>query len=187
MAMHSSDELVEASDVMFDQMKELGIESLRIGIGTINDKDKMVEIWSRSEIKGKVENKIVGVVPFGVHPVFDNMVKAWKEKKPYFASERVGDEVKDYYKRLSKYLSYPLPKKYNKRESVTTFFFKEGSLNVISLEPLKEEECDIMIRFAKVFGQMYRRFLDLKKAEEQAREAQIEAALERVRSRTMAM
>ena len=153
MAMHSSDELVEASDVMFDQMKELGIKSLRIGIGTINDKDKTVEIWSRSEIEGKVENKIVGVVPFGVHPVFDNMVKAWREKKPYFTSERIGDEVKDYYKRLSKYLSYPLPKKFNKRESITTFFFKAGSLNVISLKPLKKEECDIMIRFAKVFDQ----------------------------------
>ena len=33
----------------------------------------------------------------------------------------------------------------------------------------------------------YRRFEDLKKAEEQTREAQIEAALERVRARSMAM
>ena len=44
-----------------------------------------------------------------------------------------------------------------------------------------------MIRFAKVFGQIYQRFLDLQKAEAQAREAQIEAALEKVRSRTMGM
>ena len=41
--------------------------------------------------------------------------------------------------------------------------------------------------FAKVFEQTYTRFLDLKKAEAQAREAQIEAALERVRTRSMAM
>ena len=44
-----------------------------------------------------------------------------------------------------------------------------------------------MKRFSKVFNQAYTRFLDLQKAEAQAREAQIEAALERVRSRTMAM
>ncbi len=44
-----------------------------------------------------------------------------------------------------------------------------------------------MIRFVRVFGQIYQRFLDLQKAEAQAREAQIEAALERVRSKTMAM
>ena len=43
------------------------------------------------------------------------------------------------------------------------------------------------MRFGKVFQQTYTRFLDLQKAEAQAREAQIEAALERVRSRTMAM
>ena len=43
------------------------------------------------------------------------------------------------------------------------------------------------MRFGKVFEQTYTRFLDLQKAEAQAREAQIEAALERVRARTMAM
>ena len=42
-------------------------------------------------------------------------------------------------------------------------------------------------RFAKVFEQTYTRFLDLQKAEAQVREAQIETALERVRSKTMAM
>ena len=39
----------------------------------------------------------------------------------------------------------------------------------------------------RVFEQAYTRFLDLQKAEAQAREAQIEAALERVRSRSMSM
>ena len=42
-------------------------------------------------------------------------------------------------------------------------------------------------RFTIVFEQTYTRFLDLKKAEAQAREAQIEAALERVRAKAMAM
>ena len=46
---------------------------------------------------------------------------------------------------------------------------------------------DIFKRFGKVFEQTYTRFLDLQKAEAQAREAQIEAALERVRSRSMGM
>jgi len=187
LAMHSSDEFVEASDVMFDQLKKLEIKTLRIGIGIMNTENNTVEIWSRSEIKGKVKNEINGVVPSGTHPIFDNMVAAWKENEPFFASERIGDEVKEYYEKLAPCLSYPLPNEYNERESVTTFFFAQGSLNVISLEPLSEETCNIMIRFARVFGQIYQRFLDLKKAEAQAREAQIEASLERVRSSTMAM
>ncbi len=187
MAMHSSDEFVDASDVMVNQLKELGIDTLRIGIGIINKKDNSVEIWSRSEIKGKAKNTILGIVPAGTHPIFDDMVMSWKEKKLFFSSQRVGDEVKEYYEKLDPCLSYPKRKEFNERETMTAFFFSHGSLNVVSLEPLKEEDCNIMIRFAKVFGQIYQRFLDLQKAEAQAREAKIEAALERVRSRSMAM
>ena len=65
-------------------------------------------------------------------------------------------------------------------------FFKYGYILFITYEEVPESH-DIFKRFAKVFEQTYTRFLDLQKAEAQAREAQIEAALERVRSRTMAM
>ena len=44
-----------------------------------------------------------------------------------------------------------------------------------------------LLRFAKVFDLTYTRFNDLQKAEAQAREAQIELGLERVRARAMAM
>ena len=187
MAMHSSYEFVDTSDVMVKQLKELGIETLRVGIGIINAEDESVEIWAKSEFKGKTINKILGVVPKGTHPIFDNLVNAWKESKSFFSSERVGSEVKEYYEKLDACLSYTKRKVYNERESMTAFFFKQGSLNVISLERLSEEDYDIMIRFAKVFGQVYQRFLDLQKAEARAREAQIEASLERVRAMAMAM
>ncbi len=65
-------------------------------------------------------------------------------------------------------------------------FFKYGYLLFVTYEDVPEAH-DIFIRFAKVFEQTYTRFLDLQKAEAQAREAQIEAALERVRSRSMGM
>ena len=54
-------------------------------------------------------------------------------------------------------------------------------------EPYSESDNKLIKRFAKVFEQAYVRFLDLQKAEDQAREAQIEAALERVRAKAMAM
>ena len=53
--------------------------------------------------------------------------------------------------------------------------------------PFSDDENEILKRLAKVFEQTYTRFLDLQKAEEQAREAQIEVSLERVRAKTMAM
>ena len=52
---------------------------------------------------------------------------------------------------------------------------------------LSQETIQLLERFAGVFDLTYTRFLDLQKAEAQAREAQIEVALERVRARAMAM
>jgi hypothetical protein len=64
--------------------------------------------------------------------------------------------------------------------------FAYGNIVFITYQPVPEMH-DVFKRFAKVFEQTYTRFLDLQKAEAQTREAQIEAALEKVRSRTMAM
>ena len=49
------------------------------------------------------------------------------------------------------------------------------------------ETIELQKRAAQVFDLAYRRFKDLQKAEAQTREARIEAALEKVRSRSMAM
>jgi hypothetical protein len=64
--------------------------------------------------------------------------------------------------------------------------FSHGNLIFITYEPVPEA-WDIFKRFGTVFEQTYTRFLDLQKAEAQAKEAQIEAALEKVRSRSLAM
>jgi hypothetical protein len=64
--------------------------------------------------------------------------------------------------------------------------FLNGNLLFITLEPCPEFH-DVFKRFAAVFEQTYTRFLDLQNAEAQARESQIQLALERVRARTMAM
>jgi signal transduction histidine kinase len=64
--------------------------------------------------------------------------------------------------------------------------FSHGNLLFITSEHFPEMH-DTFKRFAKVFEQTYTRFLDLQKAEAQAREAQIEVSLERVRARAMAM
>jgi hypothetical protein len=66
-------------------------------------------------------------------------------------------------------------------------FMKYGCFGVMVKHPLQEHENKILERFAIEFERAYTRFLDLQKAEAQAREAEIELALERVRARTMAM
>ena len=70
---------------------------------------------------------------------------------------------------------------------LSTFNFSKGYLFNIGGERLSKTQEELVLRFTRVFEQTYTRFLDLQKAEAQAREAQIEAALERVRTKTMAM
>ncbi|MDZ7604302.1 MAG: hypothetical protein U5K79_01665 [Cyclobacteriaceae bacterium] len=64
---------------------------------------------------------------------------------------------------------------------------KYGHVSAISHEPMPMELTKILPRFSKVFEQTYTRFLDLQKAEAQAREAHVQLSFERVRARTMAM
>jgi ketosteroid isomerase-like protein len=187
MAMQNSNELVDTSTVLFHQLKILGIGSIRTGVATMDEANETVEVWSTSGISGNFEKKILGVVPVNVHPMFTGIFNSWKNKEPYYAYELKSEDLKKYYKTLSSYLSYPEQTVFNEREIIYTFFFPEGSLNVVSHIELSEEDRNIVIRFAKVFGLVYTRFLDLKKAEAQAREAKIETALEKVRSRTMGM
>jgi signal transduction histidine kinase len=52
---------------------------------------------------------------------------------------------------------------------------------------MQEDELQIYRRFTSVLSLTYKRYKDLKQAEANARESQIEAGLERVRSRTLAM
>ena len=54
-------------------------------------------------------------------------------------------------------------------------------------EPLTESEVDEFKRFAEVWSFAYDRFLDLQSKEQRARDAEIEAALERVRARSLGM
>ena len=75
---------------------------------------------------------------------------------------------------MSSILSYPEKTDFNPAESFSVFFFAEGSLNVITKDPLTKEECNLILRFANVFGMIYRRFLDIKQAEYLAEQAELD-------------
>ncbi len=187
MSMHSSEELVDASDVFFNQLLSLGIESIRTGVGLFHNEGETIEVWSRSHNDMTARSKILGIVPRDTNEFFRKCFDAWKNKEKFFIYELKGANVKKYYLSMKTTLTYPEKKAFNDKEYFNIFFFEEGSLNVVSRHKLSEEEISLMLRFAGVFGLVYRRFLDLKRAEAQAREANIEASLERVRAAAMSI
>jgi len=187
LAMHKSDELSEASAVLFHELTKLGIQTTRSGFGIYYEREHVIRLWLTANAGDQSVRPVSGNLPLSAYRPVMNNYKAWKEGKAMHIQEFVGSAVKDYYHKISSYLSLALQEQYPERLVFSVFFFNEGSLNVVTERRLTEEECAIMVRFANVFGFAYTRFLDLQKAEAQAREAQIEAALERVRASSMAM
>jgi serine phosphatase RsbU (regulator of sigma subunit) len=190
MAMHNSHDVGDTVITLFDEVLKLGLDkSIRVGIGILEGTELM-ETWSATSFpNGKVDLKM-GKLDMTIHPMLIGLKKAWESGKKGYSYDYKGDDVVRYYTALNNEPDYPfyidldtLPE----NEYHKSFFYTEGILFSFATNPISDEAANVLNRFAGVFGQTYRRYLDLQKAEAQAREAQIETSLERVRSRTMAM
>ncbi|MCK5702778.1 MAG: hypothetical protein KAI29_16560, partial [Cyclobacteriaceae bacterium] len=186
MAMHHSDELADASFILDSQVRALGIKTWGCAFNIYGEGDSSE--WFSTED---------GVMPTFKIPrerIFLRYYDIGQSGESLHIEEFTGKKCSAHYDYLC---TLPIVGDALRqiKESGGSFptsqidhvtYFKHGYLLFITFEPVPEAH-DIFKRFAKVFEQTYTRFLDLKKAEAQTREAQIETALERVRSRSMAM
>jgi signal transduction histidine kinase/predicted amino acid-binding ACT domain protein len=190
MSMYSSKDISGATAVVFNELTRLGVQMERCGITLLND-TPIMEVWSTplSPKNKQVTDVITGNLDTRIHPLLQGIYKTWTEKKEIFTYEMEGEEIRKYYELLEKAPEYRFPKttKYKKRQVSYVCYFKEGGLFVITENELSGEKKQIILRFTKVFSLTYRRYLDIVKAETQTREAQIEASLERVRAKALAM
>ena len=189
MAMHNSHDVGDTVATLFDELTKLGVKTNRCGILIFSNSND-TEIWAaRSNPSGEA-NLIIGYLDASLHPLLSSSRNAWKSKENSFSYVLVGEDLINYYQMINNQASYPmrinmeaLPSK----EIHTEFYFPDGAVFAFTHEPIATDDAQIFKRLAGVFGQTYRRYLDLKKAEAQAREATIEASLERVRAKAMAM
>ncbi len=189
MAMQNSEELADVAFVLFEQLRGLGGNLWGTGFGLCEKDSDKDSFWFANE-NGVFPSVSI---PNTTDPAHQQMFEGWKSGLDFLSIEASGEDLQNHYdymlslpevkpffqKILDEGLSFPEWQQWN------TAYFKHGYLLVITLEPYTDQ--DILVRFAKVFDQTYTRFLDLQKAEAQARESEIELALERVRARTMAM
>jgi hypothetical protein len=189
MAMHNSQDVGESVATLFDELVKLGVKTNRCGILIYND-PQFAEVWTAKTNANEKATLIIGKLDITMHPMAVGWRASWANKEPFFSYELKGQDMINYYQGINNSKYYPtqfdleaLPDK----EIHSDFYFSEGALFAFTNEALSTESAAIFKRFTSVFGQTYRRYLDLQKAEAQAREAQIEASLERVRSKTMAM
>jgi signal transduction histidine kinase len=183
MAMHKSDELPEISSLLFQQAKELGETAVQNSIGIVNEETGFIEL--STTIHGSHLLHTLNV-PMNDPHLMAKGVAAWKAKHKSLTVKFEGEELKKYYELRNSFLetkiSFP-----EDQWIVNLSFFSKGWLSFSSNKNVSGEIVAVQKRFAKVFEQTYTRFLDLQKAEAQTREAKIEAAMEKVRSRALAM
>ena len=192
LAMQKSEELADASILLEEEIRKLGIENWGCAFHIYDEVTTSGKPWDLEWFTSSA-----GYLPFYKTPrenVFLQYYEESKKGKPLYIQEFGPEVIKQHYDYLKTLpvlgetltdlhnSGVPLPEK----QIDHVAFFNHGHLLFITYKPVPEAH-NIFIRFAKVFNQAYTRFLDLQKAEAQAREAQIQLALERVRARIMAM
>ena len=191
MAMHASSEILEVAHTMYGQLKLLGFEYGGNTIMIIDKETGDMEWWMAGLGEGKFP-EVYKITHFD-HPIQVQILDEWKSGKEFTVIPLEGKQKQSYDEELftrNGYRDLPDQTKNWMRQRASAVFslayMKHGALHW-GPDPLTEEQAIVLKRFARVFDQVYTRFLDLQKAEAQAREAQIEAALERVRSASLAM
>lgn len=191
MAMQHSDDLIKSTSILFEELAKLELPLGRCGIGIFDRETRDCELYTTA-VNNKGQAELVrGVTSLTVHPMLIKTFECWEvqESLQYILE---GKELEDYYKLVSK-SAFHLPKDVlSKSASLPKEYylytpFGAGGLYVFSDTAPSDELIKVIRRFAQVFHMTYTRYEDLQNAEEQAREAHIEAALERVRAKTMSM
>ncbi|HEU4858913.1 MAG TPA: ATP-binding protein, partial [Chitinophagaceae bacterium] len=186
MAMHRSDELAEVATVLFEQMSLLDNRPDRFNIRIANEAEGVFEFWATDQ-EGHLVNKFFRA-EFDKSPVVLQMYNSWKAKEKILIQDLYGDQLSEWVHYIKDVLRVPFDLKHLKEHRfLSSIFFSHGMIGITTNDPPHPETLQLIERFAKVFEQTYTRFLDLQKAEAQAREAKIETALEKVRASTMAM
>ena len=192
MAMHKSDELLEVVASVFQQMQLLGFNLNLCNIVLFDSKTLGADYWASGITQTVLPEGYH--VPYADHPLYHYQLNTWRNAEPFAVFELTG-EIKTSWDEIlfTKTDLQRLPESTKKmmqqldKVIISSVATKHGLVQAIGTEQLSSDDVSVLTRFAKVFDQTYTRFLDLQKAEAQAKEAQIEAALERVRSRTMGM
>jgi hypothetical protein len=187
MAMRKPDDMLDVCKTISLQLELLGVNEIRNVQTAIFYEQRGT--YMNYEYYAKHDKTIITETTYTNNKLHEEFaLKMLKGKGEYFISHIKGKEVKDwiaYQKTTNVFIDSFL----ETASSLNYYWFSLGpvALGISTYHPLTDEEINLFQRFLKVFELAYQRYLDIEKAEAQAREAQIEAALERVRSRTMGM
>jgi hypothetical protein len=196
LAMHKTDELQEVVRVLAEELKHTGVilDTWGAVICTYFQDSKDVLHWTAAEDPANPSTAFL--LPYFEDELFD---EAWTSKNrgdSYFAKVFSYNVKNAFFNHAFEHSDYRhLPDDYkqmillSESHGIAWAWAKNSAIMIPSIngDLPSEEEKEILIRFAKVFEQAFIRFLDLQKVESQAREAQVELSLEKIRAQVASM
>ncbi len=192
MSMQKSEDLAAAITIVFEELGKLDLGILRCGIGVLHKEKRTADVWTTTIADNNTVVQVAGDESMDIHPLLSGAFDAWLNHEDHSYTLK-GEDLTNYYKAVARE-NFKLPDSQSlvsgaegKEQYYFNAVYSSGGLFAFRETPFPEEAKAIMRRFADVFTLTYTRFSDLKQAEAQAKEARIEVALERVRSRTLAM
>src|SRR6187401_295342 len=180
-------DMLEVCKTISLQLQKLGVKEIRNVQTAIFYESKGT--YMNYEYYAKHKKTIITETVYTDHKVAKAFAaKMMSGKGEVYSTHIKGKKVKDwiaYQKSTNVFIDRFL----EKTNSLSYYWHSLGpvALGISTYMPLGEDELNLFKRFVKVFKLAYKRYLDIEQAMTQAREAKIEAALEKVRSRTMAM
>ena len=189
MSMQKSEDLANAVGIVFEELDKLDMGTIRCGISIINKENQTTNIWSTTKTESGPAVQVTGDESMDIHPLLQGAYKAWLKQDDYSYLLQ-GEDLKNFYTALAT-TNFKLPDLPEERQAFQQYMyvahFPAGGLYTFRETEFPENAKKVIGRFAEVFNLTYTRFNDLRQAEAQARAAKIEAALERVRARALAM
>jgi signal transduction histidine kinase len=186
MSMHKSEDLLEVCEILFRELTKLGFDEIRNAMINIhNDDNKNFLNYDYSNEIGKS----VTLLDYNAHPVMEKQIKQSRIANDAFSQAVYKGKDLEAWKEFRKKYGEKDDPRIKDTTALFYYFYSigTGTIGISTFNPIGEEKLSLLKRFRNVFSLAYQRYSDIALAEAHAREAQIEAALERVRSRTMAM
>ncbi|MFC1525894.1 ATP-binding protein [Candidatus Latescibacterota bacterium] len=196
LGMHRSEDLTAVGATVFRELHTLGLSVWRCGFGIFNDQrdSPEMELWFTTAKGDAVRTGGTATVDEGAHPISRGIYLAWKRGEEHHRYDLGGDELKGFIDNLIEEDGLSLPEWRERQQeslpgrlSFNHFYFPHGSLYVAVFEPLPEDILSVLKQLAVIFGVAYNRFLELRQAEEHARQAERRAAVDRVRAEIATM
>lgn len=182
LSMHRSEDILKVTATMFDEYLLLGMPAIRCGIGIVHDITDG-EAWATTFTPQGVVVQVTGHVSFLESPIYRALYDAWARQERWFKFRLEKESLKRFLQAIFPDFEIPgYSPAFPESQIINYFGFPQGGLYVVTVDDLTEDQVDLLKRFTEVFHLTYTRYQDILQAEEQRKEIECKASVDRVRA-----